>query len=172
MLCVKFHFQNDLQFQFIRIEYSAAFMDFLRMFSLLYRNINDIMSWHQVTCHISYMIYGWTRYGCNNFYDRVQICLQCEKSFGLNMLAISNPKRAIYAFNKDQICLQCRKWSQSHVTMIFGKISWIQNFYICKHIWSVLDLRLQAYLVLFETKIVTTFGPHNNFNCNHIWSPS
>ena len=41
----------------------------------------------------------------------------------------------------------------------------------CKHIWSVLGLRLQApYLVPFETQIASILGPHHNNYCNYMWS--
>ena len=43
----------------------------------------------------------------------------------LNMLSIS--------LNGDQICLRCQKSSQSHMAMIFKRISWIQILADCKH---------------------------------------
>ena len=99
------------------------------------------------------------------------------------MFAISNPKQTILyrpymlaiSFNRDQIgtlanienlfsCDSSR--NQSHVPL--GRFPFLQAYLVpternCKHIWSVLDLRLQAYLVPFETKIASILGP----NCNH-----
>ena len=34
------------------------------------------------------ILQGWTTYGCNNFHDRDQICLQWKQQFETNMIAI------------------------------------------------------------------------------------
>ena len=41
----------------------------------------------------------------------------------------------------------------------------------CNPIWSLLDVRLQAYLVPFETQIASILGPHCNHDCKLIMSP-
>ena len=61
-------------------------------------------------------------------------------------------------FHKDQIWWQCRKSPNSHVTMIFSRMSSKQNFYDCNHIWSLFEMiaiisssflwpRMQWYMV-------------------------
>ena len=61
--------------------------------------------------------------------------------------------------------------------MIYRRITRKQIFNISKHInsrrkklqaLSDLDLRLQAYLVPFETKIASILGPHRNQDCKLI----
>ena len=44
-------------------------------------------------------LWGWTKCGCNNFYNRDQIRMQYQFQRGLNMHAISNPQPTIYACN-------------------------------------------------------------------------
>ena len=97
-----------------------------------------------------------------------------------NMPTISNPQRTIYACNLFQYGpnmlvniekLFLRDSSRNHSHVILGRFSALQSYLVtidrdCKHIWSVADLRLQAYLVLFETASI--LGPHCYYQCKHI----
>ena len=89
---------------------------------------------------INWTIYEWnhdnngTKYVCNLDSKSDWKCLQIMQSQiqnGLFMLEIF--------FSRDHICLQCWKWSQNHVTMIFGRISRKTFFNDCKHIWFLLE---------------------------------
>ena len=93
-----------------------------------------------------------TKYACNKRHDLDQICLQSwlKRGPSLQILAIS--------FSRDQICLQCLKSSQSHVTMISGRISRKQHFDDCKHIWSQMK------------EIASIYGPFRIWDCKHIKS--
>ena len=127
-----------------------------------------------------------TNYHCNLSHNRDSIWLQSLIQSGPYMIAIR--------LNGDQIWLQSGKSSWSHGTMIFGRISSIQNFDNCSHIWSLLKRieiiygslwisdcshiesllwpRLQSYLVLTASLIAIIFGPFNKNYCNHMWSYS
>ena len=120
--------------------------------------------------------------------------MQSEFQRGLNMPAISNPKRAIYACNLFQLGpnmlanienLFSRDLSRIIVTCLQDDFRYCKHIWSpwkkCKHIWSVLDLRLQPYLVPFEIQIVSILGPHSimiesllrplgDHGCKHNWS--
>ena len=63
--------------------------------------------------------------------------------------------------------------SRNHSHMPLGRFPLLQEYLVpieidCKHIWSVLDLRLQPYLFAFETRIVSILGLHCYHDCKLI----
>ena len=118
-------------------------------------------------------VQGWTTYGCNHDYNGDLICLQSQIRNGPYMLAnFFQQGQNMLAIIKVLFSRDASR-NQSHVTL--GRFPTLQAYLVpierdCKHIWSVSDLRLQAYLVPFVTKIASIFGPcHINY-CNHMCS--
>ena len=123
-----------------------------------------------------------TKYACNLGHKRDLISLQACLQWGPNMLAISNPKRTVYACNLFQKgsnmraiikILFSRDSFRNHSHVNLGRFPTLQTYLVtierdCKHIWSVSNLILQAYLVLFFIKIATILGPHCNHDCKLI----
>ena len=93
-----------------------------------------------------------TNYACNvdNKGDLIHVWMQSQFQRGLNMLAISNPKRTIYACNLFQLGphmlaiienLFSRDSSRNHSHVILERFSTLQAYVVpnkqdCKHIWS------------------------------------
>ena len=125
------------------------------------------------------------------------IWLQWFLWWGPNMIAITVTLRTKYNcnlgqksddcnndHNGDQIWLQPRKSSLSHVIMTWLWTNLVKTMYRrlqsylvlfeknCNHIWSILGLRLQSYLVPFL--IINAFILRRFWfqDCNHIWSSS
>ena len=101
------------------------------------------------------------------------------------MDAISTPKlRTIYACNAfiwgpnmlaiTEIVLESRDYDfwTNHAKTNF---QYFQAYLVpierdYKHIWSVLNLRLQEYLVPLVMKIAFILDPHFDHDCKHNWS--
>ena len=132
----------------------------------------------------------WTTYGCNNYYDSDQICLEWKKRLGPNMFAIMITMGTKYACNLhsegDLICLQSkiqkglfmlaislnmqqinacnqRKSSRSHSYVILGRFSSLQAYLVSNE-------REQVKIVRFGFEIASIFGPHWNWDCIYIRS--
>ena len=109
-----------------------------------------------------------TWFACNLGYKLDNIFMQFQIWYGLVMPALH--KMRTISFEKHIICLKCRKLSWSHVTIIPERMFWNQIFDDCKHIMSVLKLKLQAYQNSIVIIIASIFSPFFGQNCMHIWS--
>ena len=100
-----------------------------------------------------------TKYACNLGSETEHICLQ---SFAIGTKYGYNHRKFDFLRFVQKSKSRVPK-TISVIASIFGPLE--SN---CKHIWSVLDLRLQAYLVPFEIQIASILGPHCNHDCKLI----